>query len=66
MPKHEVQITKLITGIEGFDLVSKGGLPLGRTTMVGWIFRKRENGLCRSIFGGRHTKIKGIGCLCNI
>ncbi|MBE9216861.1 circadian clock protein KaiC [Plectonema cf. radiosum LEGE 06105] len=35
MPQENVEsIEKLATGIPGFDLVSEGGLPVGRTTLV--------------------------------
>lgn len=30
----EIPVQKLVTGIEGFDLVSQGGIPKGRTTLV--------------------------------
>ena len=30
----EKEVFKLRTGIAGFDLIAKGGLPLGRTTLV--------------------------------
>lgn len=33
-PKDPRAVEKLETGIEGFDLISNGGLPKGRTTMV--------------------------------
>ena len=32
--KKEYQIKKLKTGIPGFDLISNGGLPKGRTTLI--------------------------------
>lgn len=32
--KPQLPIVKLETGIEGFDLVAEGGLPIGRTTLV--------------------------------
>ncbi len=32
--KYDLSICKLETGIEGFDLVSQGGLPTGRTALV--------------------------------
>ena len=28
------RIQKLLTGIEGFDLVTNGGLPMGRSTLI--------------------------------
>ena len=31
---EQLQIKKLETGIPGFDDISKGGLPIGRTTLV--------------------------------
>jgi circadian clock protein KaiC len=34
MPSRNHQITKLPTGIPGFDLVTEGGLPMFRTTLV--------------------------------
>ncbi|WP_130471295.1 circadian clock protein KaiC [Candidatus Magnetaquicoccus inordinatus] len=34
-PKHSLSpLIKLSTGIEGFDLIAEGGLPMGRTTLV--------------------------------
>ena len=32
--KEHNRLRKLLTGIEGFDLISDGGLPEGRTTLV--------------------------------
>jgi len=32
--KEQFQLRKLLTGIEGFDLISNGGFPEGRTTLV--------------------------------
>jgi len=31
---HDYGIQKLATGIQGFDLISLGGLPKGRTTLL--------------------------------
>ena len=32
--KNRVPIEKVLTGISGFDLISHGGLPKGRSTLV--------------------------------
>lgn len=32
--KHEIFVEKLETGIPGFDLISNGGIPKGRTTLI--------------------------------
>ena len=32
--KNQVGIEKIETGIEGFDMISEGGLPKGRTTLI--------------------------------
>nr|BAD21217.1 circadian clock protein KaiC [Acaryochloris marina MBIC11017] len=32
--KNKVEVTKILTRIEGFDDISHGGIPLGRTTLV--------------------------------
>lgn len=34
MSIHNLQLKKLPTGISGFDMISMGGLPLGRSTLV--------------------------------
>src|SRR3954470_11058390 len=33
-PKLRAPVTKLLTGIKGFDEITNGGLPRGRTTLV--------------------------------
>jgi circadian clock protein KaiC len=33
-PSPQTAVTKMLTGIEGFDKISDGGLPRGRTTLV--------------------------------
>lgn len=33
-PRHEAELPKLLTAIDGFDLISDGGLPEGRSTLL--------------------------------
>jgi len=34
VPKHRTQLAKVLTGIEGLDTITNGGLPKGRPTLV--------------------------------
>jgi len=46
MSAHASRIEKIETGIPGFDLISKGGLPRGRTTLI-----TGSAGSAKTIFG---------------
>src|SRR3984893_9484935 len=57
-----VVVTKTLTGIQGFDEISDGGLPRGRTTLVmgGPGCGKTVFALQSLVNGGRRTKEAGI------
>jgi circadian clock protein KaiC len=55
-------VTKVLTGIQGFDEITDGGLPVGRTTLVmgGPGSGKTVFALQTLVNGAHHTKLSGI------
>ena len=39
---RHAKITKALTGIQGFDEITDGGLPRGRTTLAAWLTARLE------------------------